>query len=780
MIQNKYRVHAYPKQKLSRSDKSEKWGRECVDWVIQASSANKYSNYVKIKANYDLYNSIIDAEDFKYVTNPYGVDQNFPARLHNYNIITPKINLLAGEEIKRPFNFRAVAVNNEAVSQMQEKRKQLLMEYLEAELLADLQMQGVNIQDPSAMEAMNPAQIEKYMNYSDNDVRESTANKLLNYFVKKQNLEFKFNKGFKDALISDKEYYYIGVDGDEPYVEVINPLDFDYDIDPDLDFIQDGQWARHTKYMTPNQALDEYHKDLKDSDIAMIDGWGVEGTTGNIANLAINNTAWVTNFNRPGNGTYIPVTRVEWKSMRKIGYLKYYDENFEEQETIVDETYKPNKEDGETIEWDWISEVWEGTKIGEGIYVRIRPKRVQYRSIDNPSICKLGFVGTTYNSRNSESTSLIDLVKHHQYLYNIIMYRMEMEIAKAKGKKMVMDLAQIPRSEGIDLEQWMYYFDSVGIAFINSFEEGSGNLGAGKASTFNQFTAVDMSLSQSVGQYIGILNKIEEQCETLMGVSRQRQGAISSNETVGGVERAVVQSSNITEPIFYMHNEVKKHVLTHLIEAAKVVLPENKKINFILDDMTRIFLEISEEFINADYGVFITNSAKEVKALEDLRAMAQQAAASGLMTLTDLITIFDSNSMADIKSTVQNSEAKQEEAKQQEYEAQMQQIQAQSEADRQLQMELQDRLDEREYIKGALALEREQVKALGFAQDQDINNNNVPDVLEAEKLVQSKKEHNDKMELENRKLDVAKEIADKQAEVDKIKARNKPKSTTKK
>src|SRR5690606_23522640 len=210
----------------------------------------------------------------------------------------------------------------------------------------------------------------------------------------------------------------------------------------------------------------------------------------------------------------------------------------------------------------------------------------------------------------------------------------EMEIAKAKGKKMVMDLAQIPRSQGINLEQWMYYFDSVGIAFINSFEEGDGTLGQGRTSNFNQFTAVDMSLSQSVGQYIGILNKIEEQCETLMGVSRQRQGAISSNETVGGVERAVVQSSNITEPIFYMHNEVKKHVLTHLIEAAKVIMPENTKLNYVLDDMTRVFLEVSEEFADADYGVFITNSAKEVKALEDLRSMAQQAAASGLMTLT--------------------------------------------------------------------------------------------------------------------------------------------------
>lgn len=787
MIQDRFKPHAYPKQKLARADKTDKWAKECVNWVIQASSNNRYSDYTKIKANYDLYNNIIDEKDFSYVTNPYGVEQNFPARLHNYNIITPKINLLAGEEIKRPFNFRAVAVNNEAVSQMQEKRKQMLMEYLEAELIGELQMQGMNIQDPAAMDVMNPEQIEKYMTYSDSDVRESTANKLLNYFIKKQNLEFKFNKGFKDALISDKEYYYIGVDGDEPYCEVINPLDFDYDIDPDLDFIQDGQWARHTKYMTPNQALDEYHRDLKEDDIKLLDGWGVDGTTGNIANLAINNTAWINNYHRERTGSYIPVTRVEWKSMRKIGYLKYYDENFEEQEIIVDETYKPNKEAGEEITWDWISEVWEGTKIGEAIYTRIRPKKVQYRSIDNPSICKLGFVGTTYNSRNSESTSLIDLVKHHQYLYNIIMYRMEMEIAKAKGKKMVMDLAQIPRSEGIDLEQWMYYFDSVGIAFINSFEEGTGNMGQGKASTFNQFTAIDMSLSQAVGHYIGILNKIEEQCETLMGVSRQRQGAISSSETVGGVERAVVQSSNITEPIFYMHNEVKKLVLTHLIEAAKVVLPESKKINFILDDMTRVFLEISEEFGNADYGVFITNSAKEVRKIEDLRTIAQQGAASGLMTLTDLVSIIGSDSFADIKNTVKQSEIKAQQKQQEEYQAQMEQIQAQAEQARLLESEKADRLDNREYIKGELAIEREQVKALGFAQDQDTNANNVPDVLEYEKLAQQSREHNDKMALEvsklgleRQKIESAERVAKQKAEVDKIKARQKPKSTTKK
>ena len=782
-VQSRFMSSTFPRQKLPRSEKDKQWGMDCVDWVLQASSNNRYSDYVKIKANYDLYNNIIDMNDFKYVTNPYGIDDQFPARLNNFNIITPKLNLLIGEEIKRPFNFRAVAVNNDAVSQIQEKKKELLMQYLESELIGDLQAQGLNMQDPSAQDVMTPEQIEQYMNYSEADIRESVANKLLNYLIKRQNLEFKFNKGFKDALISDKEYYYIGIDGDEPFVEVVNPLDFDYDMNPDLDFIQDGQWARHTRYATKNQVLDEYHTELSETDVKYLDGWGITGATGSIGNLAVNSTAFVNNFHTNTNGSYIPVTRVEWKSMRKIGFLKYYDENYEELETIVDENYKPNKELGETIEWNWISEVWEGTKIGDSIYVNIRPKRVQYRTADNPSICKLGFVGTTYNTRNSMSTSLVDLVKHHQYLYNVIMYRMEFEIAKAKGKKMVMDLAQIPRSEGINLEQWMYYFDSVGIAFINSFEEGKG-IGQGQASSFNQFTAVDMSLSQSIGQYINILNKIEEQCETLMGVSRQRQGAISSNETVGGVERAVVQSSNITEPIFFMHNEVKKHVLTQLLETAKIAYPESKKINFIADDMSRIFLEISEEFIDADYGIFVTNSAKEVKALEDLRAMAQQAAASGLMTLTDLITIIDGTSLADIKATIKTSEQKAEQAKQQEQEAAIAQIQEQANQDRIIQAELQDRLDNREYIKGDLAIEKQKIQSMGFAKDTDVNKNNVPDVLEYQKLAQQSKEHNDKMSLEvaklaqeNQKMQIEERVAKSKLEVDKIKAKNSKKTS---
>lgn len=777
-----------PKQKLSRNRKGKDWGIQNVDNIIRMAGVSNSSIHSNDKINYDLYNNIIDKTDFTYVTNPYGLADQFPARLNNYNIITSKLKLLEGEEIKRPFNFRVAAVNSDAVSQIEEKRKSLLLQYLESELVNELMAQGINVENPETGEVMTPEQIEKYMTYSDADIRESIANKIAKYLIPEQNLVYKFNKGFKDLLITSKEFYYIGIESSSPICEVVNPVDFRYDKNPDIDFIQDGQWAAHTKYCTPSEIIDTYYDDLSDADVSKIETNNFQSTNLGLdpSDGAIDITYTVpVDTNESSMSNYIPVVRVEWKSLRKIGFLKYYDENYEEQETIVDETYKAQEDLGEVIDWVWINEVWEGTKIGSDIYVRIQPKSVQYRSMDNPATCKLGYVGTVHNARNSQATSLVDLVKHHQYLYNVIMYRMEFEIAKAKGKKMVMDLAQIPRSQGIDLEKWMYYFDSMGIAFINSFEEGKGKF-QGQVSQFNQFTAVDMSLSQSVGQYLGILNKIEEQCDSLIGVSKQRQGAISSSETVGGVERSVVQSSHITEPLFYIHNEVKKHVLTQLIECAKVALPEGKKINYIADDMTRVFLSIDEGFRNADYGVFVTNTSKEVKVLEDLRSIAQQAVASGIISLTELVSVFDSDSVADIKNVVKKAEVKADQVKQQEYQSQ-QDLQAQQlQGMQELEAFKADRLDQREIIKGDIQKELAYIKTFGginASPSDDSDSNGVPDIVEYDKLEQDASQHRDKMTLENRKLDVEKErmvndkeIAEKKIAADKAKAAAKPKA----
>ena len=779
--------YVFPRQKLPRSLKTKEWGIANIDYIIGLSSTSAgstSSDKRRMQINYNLYNNIIDHDDFNYVTNPYGLDEESPARLNNYNIVTPKLKLLEGEEIKRPFNIRMVAVNSEAVSEIEERRKELLLNYLMSELEKGLIEQGVNVQNPETGEVMTPAQIEKYMNFSESDIREVTANNLANYLVKKENLEYKFNKGFKDALIAAQEIYSIGIESNEPKCEVVNPLDFDFDKSADLDFIQDSQWACHTKYVTSAEVLDAYYDKLTNEEVEKLDNREASGFGfGKLAEGPSSGPVIPMNYNTAslglageGNG-FIKEVRVEWKSMRKIGFLKYYDENLEEQETIVDETYVAQKKQGEEITWVWVNEVWQGTKIGDDIYVNIQPKTVQYRSIDNPSICKLGYVGVIYNDRNSTPTSIIDLVKHHQYLYNIIMYRMELEIAKAKGKKMVMDIAQIPRSQGIDMQKWLYYFDTMGIAFINSFEEGKGKF-AGQVSQFNQFSNIDMTLSQSVGQYIEVLNKIEDMASELMGVSKQRLGSISSTETVGGVERSVMQSSNITEPLFYLHNEVKKHVVTQLVECAKVAYPEGKKINYLLDDMQRIFIKLDEGFINADYGLFAANSTREVKALEDLKGVAMQAISSGMISLKEAVTIFESNSMSAVKQSINSGADKIDQDKQREAE-QAQALQQQAaEAAAQLEQTKADRLDQREVIKGNIQKEIAAIQALGYAEDKDTNSNGVPDVIEFDKLAQQAKEHKDGLAFENKKLEVEKEkmkqdaeIAKEKIAVDKIKAR---------
>ena len=791
MTQDNNFPYSFPRQKLPRSLKNKDWGISNIDFIIGLSSTSggSTSDKQRMQINYNLYNNIIDHDDFKYVTNPYGLNEEFPARFNNYNIITPKLKLLEGEEIKRPFNVRFVAVNADAVSEIEERRKELLLTYLESELEQGLIEKGVNIQNPETGQVMTPAQIEKYMNFSESDIREVTANGLASYLIKKENLEFKFNKIFKDALISCHEIMSVGIEAGEPKAEVVNPLDFDFDKSPDLDFIQDSQWAKHTKFSTRGEILDRYYDVLGDSEVEQLDTGQVNGgnklghgpATGPIIPMNYNSSLFNTGNN--GNG-FITETRVEWKSMRKIGFLKFYDENLEEQETVVDETYVVQKKKGEEISWAWINETWEGTKIGSDIYVNIRPKSVQYRSIDNPSISKLGYVGVIHNDRNSKPTSIIDLVKHHQYLYNIIMYRMELEIAKAKGKKMVMDIAQIPRSQGIDMQKWLYYFDTMGIAFINSFEEGKGKF-AGQTSQFNQFSQIDMTLSQSVGQYIQILAKIEEMASELMGVSKQRLGSISSNETVGGVERSVMQSSSITEPLFYLHNEVKKHVLTQLVECAKVAYPEGKKINYLMDDMQRVFLKIDEGFINADYGIFATNSSKEVKALEDLKNIANQAIASGMISLKEAVTIIESNSIAQVKNSVNSAVDKADQAKEREYQAQQEQIAATAEAQAKLEQTKADRLDQREEIKGRINKEIAAIEALGYSEEKDVNSNGLPDVFEYDRIAQEGLAHKDQMALKQRELDIKekqmvqdKELGEKKIAVDKIKA-NKPTSSSK-
>ena len=662
-----------PPQKIAFSKKNKKWKEQCVEAVSSMSNnrdLNGRSSYGRKQANYDLVNSILNEEDFKYVTGEYqfnGKTATQPARLRNYNLIYPKIALMKGEEMNRPFNWSAMAVNGNAISAKEEMEKKVLMQIAQKQIANTIQKE-LNSEDPVKEMPQTFEEMQKWNMYKNQDVREVWANRILQYIFKQDNLNLKFQEGWEHALIAAEEIYYVGIVNNEVKVRVVNPLLCEFDRNPDNPNIEDCDWFREDRWMTVGQIQDNFGSFLTDEQVRKLDqgdlrqglsnqmfpGFGY--TEKDIEQYDKGNFS---NKTRSNSNHYL-VTYVSWKSMKKIGFLNDFAEGVED--LIVDESFEVTEEmkaNGIKVDWKWIPEVWEGVKIGDDFYVDIKPRPNQIRSMDNPYSVKLPYYGRVYNATNTEQTSIVDLIKPHQYLYNIIWFRMEAEVAKAKGKKLMIDYAQIPKSQGIDLEKFMYILDNLGIGLINSFEEGTGKLGQGRTSNFNQFSTADMSLSNSIGQYAVLLNKIESIVDKIIGITPQREGAISSSETAQGVERSVTQSSHITEPWFFIHDEIKKKVLQACVECSKFAFPKTKKVHYIADDLGRISTTIdTEKFADSDYGVFVSNSTKEAKVFQKLEMLANQALSSGAATFNDVIQMFNSNSVAELSKQIRASEEK--------------------------------------------------------------------------------------------------------------------------
>ena len=759
---NAYRGSNLPIQKISSSSKNREWKEQCVSAIIgmaRSSIRNGRTTIQNKQINYDLYNSKFDEDDWNYVTKPYGLNEKYQTatKMQNYNLIRPNIEVLKGEEIKRPFNFFAKATNGGAVSAKEQRKKELILQNLKARLYQQLGIQDSQEGDEEE-QPMELPDIEKYINTQFSDPREITANQLLRYLLHEEVLEMKFNQGWEHALISAEEYYYVGIVSGEPVCRVVNPLDFEHDMNGDIKFIEDAQWCRETRYMNVSSILDTYGEFLSDTDLDRLDNGDLSysdqysmqpGFAYPIEDLKSNS------FNADYRQQGIVVINVCWKSFKKIGFLRYIDDSGE-QEQMVDDTFKLTQEMkayGASIEWRWINEVWEGTRIGNDIYVNIRPLPNQTRKMDNPSECKLPYTGYIYNNTNSVATSILDLIKPHQYTYNILWWRFEQELAKSKGKGFVMDMAQMPKTQGFDTEQWLYYFENLGVAFINSMEEGREN-DQSTIAKFNQFQAIDRTVSADVRIYLEAMSKIETMVDNIVGISQQRRAQTSPSESATANQNSIIQSSHMTEPYFYFHNILKGQVLTKLLECAKFAYEDGKKINHIVDEIYTETINVDgEKFVDSDYGVFVTNSSKDNEIKQKVEALFQVALQQEKLQLSDLIKGIQSDSVTEMASIIATGEQKffDEQAKNQ-----------QADRDNQSQMndkQIQDAQQARENENTQKELDRQnkiQIATLNTMRGKDgpsdLNANGVADSSEYAKLVLEQEKHATATQLESAKI----------------------------
>jgi len=755
----------FPRQKLSRRKKTQKWGEECIEsalGLIGIYDHTRRSSRFKKKRNYDLYNGKFDKKDLEYVTDPLGLGgaAELPASLQYYDVASPIFNLLLGEETKRAFSYVVRSVNEEAIGEKEEEKKKAVVGYFEGLMQQAMQAFMQNQQQPAnpqEMEAlMSQAQqnipeelkrIQKYFDYDFQDMNESVAHKLLTYFERQQNLKRKFNKGWEDALIAGEEIYCIEEISNEPVVRNVNPLEFYCLLPHNSDLVDHADIIIEDTWMSVNTIIDNYYEDLTASQIDKLEkdhGNRSSMESNSLLNYPSPEKMFIENregeegnlFNYYDQDGNVRVTKVVWKSMRKIGKLSYTDELGMAQETIVSESYKVDPESEESVEWMWVSEYWEGTKLGEDIYIHIRPRPNQFRHMDNLSICSSGYVGTVYNANNSQSVSLMDRLVPWIYLYITMWYRLELAIAANQGKIALIDLSLVP--DGWEVEKWMYYAQSMKFGFVDSFNEGkkgqsTGKL-AGNISTQNK--VLDMETGNHIQQHVQLLDFVEQKIHTLSGVTPQRMGAISNSELVGNTQRAVVQSSHITEKLFEIHNETKVRVMESLLNVSKDLYKgKTKRFQYMTDELANVVFSLQgDQIANSEYGLFVSNSARDTMALDALKQLTHAALQNDQISLSDVIGIYNSNSLADTRVKLQKAERenKQQQAQMQEQQMQMQQQQQQQQM--QFEIEKENREDARNSEDNSTKLEIARMNAQSKNMDRDLNNNQIRDDIDLAKL----------------------------------------------
>lgn len=787
-----YNIVNFPPQMLPLSKKNKAWRKQIMDWADNKTFFN-YSlvrkSVMHKKINYDLMNGKLKMSDLSLILNPENLQIGYiPDKIQHYPIINAKLNVLRGEESSRVFDYKVVITNANVISDIKEKKKKELTDKIQ-QWIKDTSMSD----DESKGRLQS---IANFFTYDWQDMREVRANCLLNHYVKEYNIPLLFNKGFMDSLIVGEEMYQCDIIGGEPTIERLNPLKVRIFRSGYSNKIEDADMIILEDYWSPGKVIDTFHESLTQKDMDYIEKMpdnigqsssdsmdNIDERHGFINNYMVGDEMtsqegffWDPMMNAEGVGSSLMpydtagnlrVLRVFWKSKRRIKKVKSYDEQTgDEIFNFYPEDYIIDKDKGEEEEFVYINQAWEGVKIGEEIYVNMRPRTIQYNRLSDPSRCHLGIVGTIYNLNDDRPFSFVDMLKPYAYLYDVFHDRLNKLIARNWGSLLRLDLAKKPK--GWDVEKWLYYAKTMGLVVEDSFNEGMVGAATGKlAGGLNNASTgvIAVSDGNQIQQYIMLLNFISEEMASSIGISKQREGQIANRETVGGVERSTLQSSHITEGIFNMHEDTKRRVLEVFLETAKIALRgRSKKFQYLMSDGVSKISDIDgDEFAEADYGLLVDNGEGTQKLNQKLDGLAQAALQNQALSFSSIMKLYSSCSISEKQKMIENEEnvkmqqAQEAQKAQQDQMAQeLQQKAASEEAARAQEDQISIRENETKVMVAQIAAQAENQKYMSMQQNTEQNafKNEEKD---KEKLNESIRQFNQKMELEKEKLDVKRE-----------------------
>lgn len=824
-------LNIFPDQfKTEKEKQDESWIKNTMDYFSNKAYAEYVKNRDTFVKNYDLMKGILRMEDFyqepevRSFTDVLTSDLELPAYVKMYSIITTPVNELVGEISKRPDTYRVKAFDDDSKAEELQFKTDTLQNYVvsqaKQQILAKAAIEGVEIPEEE-LEQMTMQQVQDELD-SYTSVAEKWANHVLTCQKAEFNLKEKSEDAFRDMLISAREFYHIYEDNSKLgfNIEVANPKNTWFLTTPDRKWISDptgraqGAYAAGTVQVMELSEIIESIPDLTKEEIdhlrSSLQDYGLinvrESNLGNPDAIPGQDSVMYDTFdplvlqtrmiiesemkeNNDGLKDFLGLTnnvssfgykyvvvRSYWISKRKIGKLIYIDEMGNEQSTLVDESYKSGTiPTQQSLEWGWINEWYQGTKIGPDIY-HIKPfKLLNYCPI----------IGTTYEVKNTEAKSLVDLMKPFQVLYNVCMNQLYKLLEKEVGKVQLMSLRHVPIPKDGDaqdaLDIWEMEARNRGVVFIDDSPE---NLKS--PSSFNQFTSLDLTRTAEIQARYTLAQQLKAECWELVGMSKQRMGSVAASESATGTNTAIQQSYSQTEPLFIAHEYVMGQLYQAIIDAALYVessKPEST-LSYITSEGQSAFVQVNGSDLKfRDLKVFLTNRPEDTQMFNELRQLAQPLMQNG-GSLYDVIELYSTKSMREMKKTfkeLRDQQIAQQQQAQQLEQQKLEQQQQQSQAALQQAAQLaQEQQANENYQKELDRLSKEKIaiiQATGFGnvESEDINENTIPDVLEMSKLsqaeskaakdyqskmmdIQSKnKQVSDKMAIEKEKIAVARE-----------------------
>lgn len=792
-----------------------------------------YEDIDNYDINYDLYNGRLDVSLYEdpVCINIDGEKVKFGFQeITHYPLISQIANAMYGEIISRPFLPVAKHYGTTAQTMRRKKWNELIREMISQEILMPLQdsvtqqyFQQYGINDPYGLSIEQMQQVEadiknrvnaktadEILEFMQNDFQTPTqrqAQQLLDYFVAYQDIKYKQQEGFKHAIITAREVYYIGDRHGEPVMELCNPKYFTWGGSQNTEWYQDGTWAKYEQWLTIEEVTQKYAEHFSSRNLRELEGFaepiGGFRATGEdprrdkvlertMYELSLEDGYFARKY---GNLNYktkedhqrfiglygdvikkygavygnafsnygIREAHITWRDKTKLKKVTRVI-NGELKDFWRDEFYETRQEDVKVVDV-WVDQIWEGTKLGGGnsisdFYVNIRPIPGQYKSIFNPFGVSLPYVGKSYNTHmnNSRNVSIIDLGKPWQMEFDTTMATIKHNMATDIGKVFMMSLGMKPQEW-----KWQDWFNTMreGRILMTDFQKHG-------LPSFNPdlLRSVDLSRSQEIAQQIGYLEFFKNNLVQAMNFNSARIGAIGQYATNQSIQQQQSASYNQTEGYFETHRQIVEKALNAFMNRAKFLYKDNRKTHFILDDVARTELEISPDFWYEEWAIEFSTSSDEVRKLEQLRQQMLAFAQNG-MSFDGILALALADTPSDVIEIMKKESMRIRQEQQQQLQAQQEMKQAELESEaREKQL---DR--EAEIMKQREQLESQERRALidseKFRKQQDVDANNIADSLqkafielkvkqelEALKLAQQNKEHEDEIRLEERKLDI--------------------------